>query len=96
MPRATELDRLLRECSFPSIAIHSGLAQDERIKRYQQFKDFEKRILVATDIFGRGIDVVCFGSRQSHQLWLTLLMRAGTGEHCHQVDSEVLLCFAQI
>lgn len=56
--RATELDRLLRECSFPSIAIHSGLAQDERIKRYQQFKDFEKRILVATDIFGRGIDVV--------------------------------------
>lgn len=55
--RATELDRLLRECNFPSIAIHSGLAQDERIKRYQQFKAFEKRVLVATDIFGRGIDV---------------------------------------
>ncbi|GAA5898010.1 hypothetical protein JCM8208_003223 [Rhodotorula glutinis] len=55
--RATELDRLLRECNFPSIAIHSGLQQDERIKRYQQFKAFEKRVLVATDIFGRGIDV---------------------------------------
>lgn len=27
------------------------------ITRYQQFKSFEKRILVATDIFGRGIDV---------------------------------------
>ncbi len=28
-----------------------------RISRFQQFKAFEKRILVATDIFGRGIDV---------------------------------------
>ena len=27
------------------------------IARYTQFKNFEKRILVATDIFGRGIDV---------------------------------------
>ena len=29
----------------------------ESIKRYTAFKAFEKRILVATDIFGRGIDV---------------------------------------
>lgn len=27
------------------------------IKRYQSFKQFDSRILVATDIFGRGIDV---------------------------------------
>lgn len=27
------------------------------INRYKAFKQFEKRILVATDIFGRGIDV---------------------------------------
>ncbi|MBW0501414.1 hypothetical protein O181_041129 [Austropuccinia psidii MF-1] len=55
--RAVQLDQLLRDCNFPSIAIHSALAQDERIDRYKQFKAFEKRILVATDIFGRGIDV---------------------------------------
>lgn len=55
--RATQLDQLLRECNFPSIAIHSGLPQEERIKRYQQFKAFEKRVLVATDIFARGLDV---------------------------------------
>lgn len=55
--RATQLDALLRDCNFPSICIHSGLQQAERIKRYSQFKAFEKRILVATDIFGRGIDV---------------------------------------
>ncbi|KAB8337093.1 hypothetical protein FH972_021397 [Carpinus fangiana] len=55
--RATELDKLLRECNFPSIAVHSGVSQEERIKRYQEFKNFNKRICVATDVFGRGIDV---------------------------------------
>ncbi|CAL1696697.1 unnamed protein product [Somion occarium] len=55
--RAIELDKLLVSCNFPSISIHSGLAQEERISRYTAFKAFEKRILVATDIFGRGIDV---------------------------------------
>jgi len=55
--RAMALDRLLQECSFPSISMHSGLQQEERIQRYKQFKDFKKRIMVATDLFGRGIDI---------------------------------------
>ena len=28
--RATELDKILRECSFPSTAVHSGVSQEER------------------------------------------------------------------
>jgi len=28
-----------------------------RLNRYQQFKDFQKRILVATNLFGRGMDI---------------------------------------
>ncbi|KAL9613545.1 MAG: hypothetical protein Q9167_001930 [Letrouitia subvulpina] len=55
--RCTELDQLLQDCNFPSIAVHSGIQQEERIKRYKQFKDFNKRICVATDVFGRGIDI---------------------------------------
>merc|ERR1712072_1476137 len=55
--RAVALDKLLVECNFPSIAVHSGLSQEDRIARYKQFKDFQKRILVATDLFGRGIDI---------------------------------------
>lgn len=55
--RANELNKLLNECGFPSICIHSGLPQEERIARYKEFKDFNKRIMVATDIFGRGIDI---------------------------------------
>merc|ERR1711967_5394 len=55
--RAVALDKLLTECNFPSIAIHSQLSQDERIERYKQFKEFRKRIMVSTDLFGRGIDI---------------------------------------
>lgn len=55
--RAIELNKLLIECNFPSICIHSGLNQEERIARYKSFKAFEKRIMIATDIFGRGIDI---------------------------------------
>lgn len=55
--RAIALDKLLVDCNFPSIAIHSQLAQEERIERYKQFKEFQKRIMVSTDIFGRGIDI---------------------------------------
>merc|ERR1712170_151289 len=55
--RAIALDKLLVECSFPSISIHSGLGQEERIKRYKSFKEFQKRIMVCTDLFGRGIDI---------------------------------------
>merc|ERR1719335_1966590 len=55
--RAIALDKLLVECSFPSISIHSGLSQEERINRYKQFKEFQKRIMVCTDLFGRGIDI---------------------------------------
>lgn len=55
--RAQALDRLLQECSFPSVAVHSHLKQQERIERYTEFKEFNKRIMVATDLFGRGIDI---------------------------------------
>jgi ATP-dependent RNA helicase UAP56/SUB2 len=55
--RANELNKLLVDCNFPSICIHGGMKQDERIDRYKKFKDFQSRIMVATNIFGRGIDI---------------------------------------
>merc|ERR1712178_413873 len=55
--RAVALNKLLVECSFPSIAIHSGLGQEDRIARCKQFKEFQKRIMVSTDLFGHGIDI---------------------------------------
>lgn len=55
--RARDLDRLLSIYNFPNICIHSQMSQSERIACYQSFKNFEKRMMVATDIFGRGIDI---------------------------------------
>lgn len=55
--RAKELNRLLTECNFPSICIHAAMKQEERIEKYKSFKDFNARILVSTDLFGRGIDI---------------------------------------
>jgi len=42
---------------IPSKAVHRDLSMDERIKIYEGFKAFKHRILVATELFGRGIDI---------------------------------------
>ncbi|KAG5030966.1 hypothetical protein JHK85_014948 [Glycine max] len=57
--RAAELDKLLVECNFPSICIHSGMSQEERTRHFLHsgFKEGHTRILVATDLVGRGIDI---------------------------------------
>ncbi|XP_076091605.1 spliceosome RNA helicase DDX39B isoform X2 [Mytilus galloprovincialis] len=55
--RCMALAQLLVEQNFPAIAIHRAMTQEERLSRYQSFKDFQKRILVATNLFGRGMDI---------------------------------------
>ncbi|XP_063710667.1 spliceosome RNA helicase DDX39B-like [Symsagittifera roscoffensis] len=57
VPRCVALNDLLIEQNFPSIAIHRGMSQEDRLGHYKQFKDFSKRILVATNLFGRGMDI---------------------------------------
>merc|ERR1711970_796781 len=52
-----EKNRKLNDLLDALVCIHSGMGQEERISRYKDFKDFKKRILVSTDLFGRGIDI---------------------------------------
>lgn len=40
-----------------SISFAAFSNAQSRIKRYKEFKEFNKRICVATDVFGRGIDI---------------------------------------
>ena len=54
--RCEALSDMLNKNNFPSIAIHADLPQDERIKLFDLFKDFKKRIMVATELYGRGVD----------------------------------------
>jgi ATP-dependent RNA helicase UAP56/SUB2 len=55
--RAKALTELLRECKFPATCIHSAMPQQERIAVYSEFKAFKQRLMVCTDLFGRGIDI---------------------------------------
>ncbi|UYV82862.1 DDX39A [Cordylochernes scorpioides] len=55
--RCMALCQLLNEQNFPAIAIHRAMTQEDRLARYQNFKDFANRILVATNLFGRGMDI---------------------------------------
>jgi len=54
--RCKELNKLLNDCNFPSICTYGGLPQEDRLQRYNLFKEGKSRILVSTDIFARGVD----------------------------------------
>lgn len=43
--------------SYIPCHIPSNTDKETSIKRYKAFKDFQERICVATDVFGRGIDI---------------------------------------
>jgi len=95
--RALALDGLLNECNFPSMTLHelpkgfehkakagdSPGPNDNRIDRLKIFKDFRKRILVATDLFGRGMDVervnivINYDMPQESDMYLHRVGRAG-------------------
>lgn len=81
--RCIALSGLLVEQNFPAIAIHRQMLQEERISRYRQFKDFQKRILVATNLFGRGMDiervniVVNYDMPEDSDTYLHRVARAG-------------------
>lgn len=55
--KAARLTNLLIQKLFNPICIHSRMPQGERIISYDSFKANKFRILVATDLFGRGVDV---------------------------------------
>mmetsp|Transcript_11630 Transcript_11630/g.20676 ORF Transcript_11630/g.20676 Transcript_11630/m.20676 type:complete len:419 (+) Transcript_11630:64-1320(+) len=81
--RATELNKLLIECNFPSMAATSKMKQEERLEVLNKFKNYEARILVTTDLMGRGIDiervnvVINYDFPESSDAYLHRVNRAG-------------------
>lgn len=55
--RAEDLSNVLTKWGFKNQFIHGKLKQKERIARFAKFKNFHTRILVATDLVSRGIDI---------------------------------------
>jgi len=54
--RAKALQKLLESEKFPSICTYGRMQLEERIETYKTFKKFGSRIMVATNLFGRGVD----------------------------------------
>ncbi|UJR24951.1 hypothetical protein I4U23_006315 [Adineta vaga] len=55
--RCSVLCKLLLDQNFPAVEIHRGMKQADCLDRYKEFKDFQTRILVTTNVFGRGMDI---------------------------------------
>eukprot|EP00056_Hartaetosiga_gracilis_P018663 m.11440 g.11440 ORF g.11440 m.11440 type:complete len:434 (-) comp6921_c0_seq1:564-1865(-) len=81
--RTRKLCEVLEQEQFPVTSIHGGMRQDERIKRYTEFKENKKRVLVSTDLFGRGMDiehvniVINFDMTRDTDSYLHRVARAG-------------------
>lgn len=54
---AQQLGLILRKMSFKTAIIHSKMEQDERFKAIKDFKAGSQKILVATDVAARGLDI---------------------------------------
>merc|ERR1711982_239021 len=55
--KADKLSARLREQGFQADAMHGGKSQEYRLWVLDQFRKGELRVLVATDVLGRGIDI---------------------------------------
>lgn len=55
--RSEELSRILNAEGFRTIAIHGDKTQKDRDRAIEQFRGDKVRILVATDVVARGLDI---------------------------------------
>lgn len=55
--RCEALNKQLQALKFPSMAMHSRMEQTDRLKVYENCKNYSTRIVVSTDLFGRGVDI---------------------------------------
>jgi len=81
--RCKDLNMLLNEVNFPSMAMMGAMKQTERIDLYNKFKRGDKRLLVSTDVFARGVDfagvdlVINYDMPESDDTYLHRVGRSG-------------------
>lgn len=75
----------LHKNGIPSIAIHGNKNQSQRQKALQQFKDEKVKVLVATDVAARGLDipnvthVINFDTPKTYEDYVHRIGRTGRG-----------------
>lgn len=75
----------LHNSGIPSVAIHGNKNQSQRSKALKQFKDERVKVLVATDVAARGLDipnvshVINFDTPQTYEDYVHRIGRTGRG-----------------
>lgn len=75
----------LDNSGIPSIAIHGNKNQSQRARALKQFKDGRVRVMVATDVAARGLDipnvshVINFDTPQTYEDYIHRIGRTGRG-----------------
>ena len=73
----------LRNANFTVACIHGDMPQQEREAITRQFREGQSRVLIATDVFGRGIDisqvtlVINYDLPNSRELYIHRIGRSG-------------------
>lgn len=81
--RAAWAQRMLEQRNFPTGIWHGDMTQQERDEATRDFRAGQTRILVATDGFGRGIDVqtvsvvICFDLPTNRESYIHRIGRSG-------------------
>jgi ATP-dependent RNA helicase len=77
------LARKMKEAQFTVSAIHGDMDQSQREVIMDEFRSGSSRVLIATDIWGRGIDVqqvslvICYDLPTSRELYIHRIGRSG-------------------
>jgi len=73
----------MRESKFTVSAIHGDMSQDDRNRVMEDFRGGTSRVLIATDLWGRGIDVqqvslvICYDLPINRELYIHRIGRSG-------------------
>ena len=79
------LSDFLEKSGIPSVAIHGNKNQSQRQRALKQFKDERVRVMVATDVAARGLDipnvthVINFDTPQTYEDYVHRIGRTGRG-----------------
>eukprot|EP00924_Labyrinthula_sp_SR-Ha-C_P008455 maker-scaffold_32-snap-gene-0.1-mRNA-1 protein AED:0.02 eAED:0.02 QI:102/1/1/1/1/1/3/221/406 len=77
------LTQKMKENNFTVSSMHAGMAQTDRNAVMKEFRSGETRVLIATDVWGRGLDVqqvslvICYDLPQSREQYIHRIGRSG-------------------
>ena len=77
------LAKKMRDANFSVSYMHGSMPQKERDAIMDEFRAGQSRVLIATDVWGRGLDVqqvslvICYDLPQSRELYIHRIGRSG-------------------